>query len=150
MNFNCSGAASVKALTCTVTFVLASAVGADAVAQSAEQFDLVCDFEGSAAYDNGESRSVRDAKFVILYTVDLTSGLFCSDCDAEVYEMGTPPTALDLDLSPPSQPDMELSVSVNRRTGRARYRAEVRGGMEVVTATGKCERAPFAGIPTAF
>lgn len=124
----------MKRLASVGLYALALTVPGQAVAQAAEQFDVVCEIRETNSLF-GETSTGR-----YRFVVDLARQRFCHNECGTVESFRTAPTPSQLDFS-----SGDHSIVLDRQTGMMVRRLE--GDGYVVTGSGQCHRAPFSGVP---
>lgn len=131
------GIGLIRPVRAVLAVVMALGGGSAAMAQSAQQFDVVCEIQETTTLREFRQTTSGQYRFV----VDLARQRFCYNECGTVETFRTAPTTSQLDFSSGGH-----SIVLDRQTGMMARRREGDGGI-VVTGTGQCHRAPFSGIP---
>lgn len=141
----------------TLGLVLVSAFASPVMAQTAQQFDVLCDVEerwrDPTVYSGGSATSGVD-HVEFRFRVDLVARRFCVDRCQAFFDLAEADNGSNLNLTyrpmlgdgTPLSSDRE--VSLNRVTGG--ISTSYRSGTLTVRGTGQCRREPFSGFPEAM
>ena len=128
----------------------------DAVAQTAQQFDIVCAMEERWRETGGEAGSGAE-QHLRYFSVDLAAMRFCGGRPCQrMRALPADNADAELNLSVPSD-DPEgapTEFRVNRLTGSAtsysRHVSRLDNSTLTIRGTGTCRREPFSGFPEAM